>query len=676
MKYRPDIDGLRTIAVLSVIVYHAKISMGNAVLGNWQLLPGGYLGVDIFFVISGYLITTLLMTELAASGRISFMHFYERRVRRLLPGLLVVMLASLPFAWKFLLPQQLVDFSNSLIFSLAFSSNFYWDFSLHQYESESALFLPFLHTWSLAVEEQYYIVFPLLLVVIYRWGRQYLARILTLLLVLSLVYAQWMTGRDASFSFYMMPTRFWELLVGSLLALAQLNNFTGNPNRLWQRAMPSLGLLMVVGSLVSFDFDMHHPGFITLIPVVGTVLIICFRTDRDWVTCALSRPAMVYFGLLSYSLYLWHYPIFAFGRMVAAGVSPTIAQKGSWIVLTLLLSVLSYHLVEKPFRSKRISRRVLILVLCLASCLVIFVSLYWIRGDGIPSRSDYVRDLIHLNEPEAVRQNGANCTVGMDGQTIDGSDYCVFEYSPGAPTLVLVGDSHADAIGASVRALAIENQLNFAQISNVGCPHVSISDWCKQRTEALSSMLKELESPTIIYSARLPLYIEREPFYNPEFQWETDDSLKREKERLLKYWPSHVFEDVVEALTAWVADGYGLVIVYPVPEQGFHASVLLYLKSMSISGVEELPILSTDYDVFKKRVARSYSALDMVTGSHVRRVYPERLFCREESGRCIASESDRIYILTDNHVGVLGSDLIVREVAVELGLKVPDSFRK
>ena len=162
IKYRPDIDGLRTIAVVSVMLYHAKITVAGG-----HFLPGGYLGVDIFFVISGYLITTLLMTELDRTGQLSILNFYERRVRRLLPALLVVMLASLPFAWRFLLPDQLIDFSKSLVYSLLFASNFYWDHSLQQYGAESALYKPFLHTWSLAVEEQYYIVFPLLLFCIF-----------------------------------------------------------------------------------------------------------------------------------------------------------------------------------------------------------------------------------------------------------------------------------------------------------------------------------------------------------------------------------------------------------------------------------------------------------------------------------------------------------------------------
>ena len=378
------------------------------------------------------------MTELAQSGRVSILNFYERRARRLLPALLVVMLASLPFAWRYLLPEQLVDFSKSLISSLLFSSNFYWNYSLQQYGAESALLQPFLHTWSLAVEEQYYIVFPLLLFAIYKWGRQYLATILSVFFVLSLLFAHWMTGQDASFSFYMMPTRFWELLAGSLLALVVLNQSPADSLSRPHKIIPSIGLLLIVGSMASFGFDVHHPGFITLIPVLGTVLIIRFRTEGEWVGRTLSRPSMVYLGLLSYSLYLWHYPIFAFGRMAAT--APTLVHKGAWIVLTLLLSVMSYHLVEKPFRRRGISRRVLIVVLLLATSLVILVSLYWIREEGIPSRGNYLQDLITANAAKIARQDGAECLSGSkDGPWRKVPESCVFEDFPGSPHLYWSG---------------------------------------------------------------------------------------------------------------------------------------------------------------------------------------------------------------------------------------------
>lgn len=676
IKYRPDIDGLRTIAVFSVVLYHAKINVAGG-----QFLSGGYLGVDIFFVISGYLITTLLLTELDRTGQLSILHFYERRIRRLLPALLVVILASLPFAWHFLLPEQLVDFSKSLIYSLLFASNFYWDSSLQQYGAETALFKPFLHTWSLAVEEQYYIVFPLFLFVIYKWGRNYLATIFSVGILLSLFYAQWMTGRDQSFSFYMMPTRFWELLAGSMCALWLLGGRLPGSHSLPQKLMPSLGLLLIIGSLFTFQLDQHHPGFITLIPVLGTVLVICFKRDGDWVTELLSLRVMVYFGLLSYSLYLWHYPIFAFGRM--AEMSPSGVDRCLWLALTVIVSVCSYYAIEKPARSRRLSIKILGSVLLMVSIFIILLSLYWIRGDGIPSRGDYLRDLLQASKKVTVYQNGVDCLSGNEGPRFPVSESCFFEYSPGAPTLVLVGDSHAASLAESVRVLAKQNHLNFMQITEIACPHIggALNVYCKNRGKAVSDILKTVDNPTIIYSARLPFYIEQEMFDNKEGGLESEGIFSK-RGRLFKKQlneesrPDLRGSDVVTTMSSWLDSGYKLVVIYPVPEQGFHVILAHSWHSPPIGAADQLPTLSTRYDVFEERVASSYAALNQLAGPGLVRVYPEKLFCHRKSGRCIASESERLYFAYDNHVSPLGADLIVRQAAIELGLSVPDSFRR
>ena len=175
LNYRPEIDGLRAIAVITVIIYHAEIF-----LLDHKIFKGRFIGVDIFFVISGYLITSIIHKELISTGTFSFKHFYERRIRRIIPVLLVVILASLPFAWIYLLPHSLIDFSKSILYSLGFSSNFYFWYSGAQYGAESSLFKPFLHTWSLSVEEQYYILFPVIFLFVFKYFRKYLIHTLVI----------------------------------------------------------------------------------------------------------------------------------------------------------------------------------------------------------------------------------------------------------------------------------------------------------------------------------------------------------------------------------------------------------------------------------------------------------------------------------------------------------------
>ena len=613
------------------------------------------------------------MTELVATGKISTLNFYARRIRRLLPALLVVMLASLPFAWIYMLPEQLADFSKSLVTSLLFSSNLYWFYSFQEYGADSALIKPFLHTWSLAIEEQYYIVFPLVLFAIFKFARRYMAAILLAMFVASLLLAQWLTARDLSMSFYMMPTRLWELLAGSMLALFILNRPLSTPGSRWQRWMPCLGVVLIIASLISVGYDSHHPGYVTLFPVLGTILIISFTRDEDWVIRTLSSPSMVYLGLLSYSLYLWHYPIFAFGRI--ANSEPSIAIKLLWIALAMLLSMLSYHFVERPYRSKRVSAKVLAFSLGFATALVISVSSYWILISRAPVEDNYLNRLLSSSRSAEVKQGDFNCSSGANLISFGMEDSCIFENYPGSPTLVLIGDSHAAAISGSVRAIAKENELNYAHVTQHGCPHLKVSDvtndihGCFSRAQSLGAFLQKLERPIIIYSVNLPLYLE-------DRHRETNLFTRVVQNTLKETHPDGTANAVVDTLSGWVGDGYDVVIVYPGPMHSFQTFKSLRRIRPSISNIDQLPMLFTDLDTYKSQVANSDKTLDRIKGPRVKRVYPGKIFCREDTRRCLASESDRLYFKDASHVGALGSDLIVRDIAAQLNLKVPRSFRE
>jgi peptidoglycan/LPS O-acetylase OafA/YrhL len=222
ITYRPEIDGLRAIAVGAVILYHSQIT----IFGQ-QPFKGGFIGVDIFFVISGYLITSIILKELVTTGSFSFKYFYERRIRRILPALIFVMSASLPFAWIYLSLSSFEDFSKSILYSLGFSSNYYFWYSGHQYGAESGFLKPFLHTWSLSLEEQFYFLFPIILLITFKYFRKYLIHILILGFVISLGLADWSSRNYPSASFYFLHTRIWELLAGSILAYFEITGGGG-----------------------------------------------------------------------------------------------------------------------------------------------------------------------------------------------------------------------------------------------------------------------------------------------------------------------------------------------------------------------------------------------------------------------------------------------------------------
>lgn len=295
MKYRPEVDGLRTIAVLPVILFHAGVSV----------FSGGYVGVDVFFVISGYLITGILASELA-EDRFSITRFYERRARRILPALFAVMLACLPFAWFWMLPSEMLNFSRSMIAVSAFASNVLF-FMQAGYFAPNAEELPLLHTWSLAVEEQYYIIFPVLLWALWRLGRGIVWGVLAVIAVVSLALCQLLVTSQPDATFYLIHTRAWELLAGSLIALWQLRGGPRAQDR--SETGAALGLAMILYGIFMFDEHTPFPSLWALLPVGGTALVLLFAAKDTLAARLLSLRVMVGIGLISYSAYLIHQPL-------------------------------------------------------------------------------------------------------------------------------------------------------------------------------------------------------------------------------------------------------------------------------------------------------------------------------------------------------------------------------
>ena len=370
--YRPEIDGLRAIAVGAVILYHSQIS-----IFGYKPFKGGFIGVDIFFVISGYLITSIILKELIITGSFSFKNFYQRRARRILPALLVVMLISLPFAYIVLLPENLIEFSKSIFYSIGFSSNFFFYFSGQEYNGSNKSLLPFLHNWSLSVEEQYYILFPIVLMISFKYFRKYLIYILIIGFVISLGLADWTSRNYSSMSFYFLHTRIWELLAGSILAYFIIKKNHSIKHKTLNIILSLVGLILIGHSILFFNEKIFHPSFYTLSPVIGVCLVIYFSNQDELITKLLSTKLFVWIGLISYSLYLWHYPIFAFYRIYASGMPIFSLLFDKILIVTLLFffSLASFFFIEKPFRKKEIKFSKLLKLLFLKFfIIIIFIS--------------------------------------------------------------------------------------------------------------------------------------------------------------------------------------------------------------------------------------------------------------------------------------------------------------
>ena len=337
MQYRAEIDGLRALAVVPVVLFHAGITG----------FSGGFVGVDIFFVISGYLITSIILNE-QQKDRFTLAGFYERRARRILPALMFVVLLSVIAAWYLLLPTELVDYGKSLISVGVFASNIlFWQQS--DYFAATSEFIPLLHTWSLAVEEQFYLVFPVFMIATIAWLRRSRIIVLVLLAIASLLYCEWAWRHTPEANFFLAPSRTWELLAGVFCAF-YLQQVRETPVFIKQAAS-LIGLALLLYAIVVFDKDVPFPSVYALVPVVGTVLLIVFAESKTFVGRLLSLRVLVGIGLVSYSAYLWHQPLFVFARISSYEELSAMTLFGLSIA-AFVLAFISWRWVEKPFRNR------------------------------------------------------------------------------------------------------------------------------------------------------------------------------------------------------------------------------------------------------------------------------------------------------------------------------------
>tara|TARA_B100001057_G_scaffold77424_1_gene72296 strand:+ start:877 stop:2850 length:1974 start_codon:yes stop_codon:yes gene_type:complete len=467
IKYRPEIDGLRAIAVISVILYHAQISFLQ-----YQPFRGGFIGVDIFFVISGYLITSIIFKELIAQGSFSFKNFYERRIRRIIPVLLLVILTSVPFAWLYLLPVSFVDYSKSILFSLGFSSNFYFWSSGLSYGAESVLFKPFLHTWSLSVEEQFYILFPLIFFLIFKYFKKYLILFFITGLVISLSLAEWGNNNYPSFNFYILPTRAWEILSGSLLALCEIKLGHRSNNKIFNLVLPSVGIIAIFCSVLFFDDSIMHPSLLTVIPIVSVCLIIWFSHKDEFTTKILSSKIFVGLGLISYSLYLWHYPIFAFSRK-SNFIEGGIFNQLIIYTLILLLSITSYFFIERVARDREIKFKIVLRNILFFSFLIISLCSFTIFKKGeLNSENTYIGK--QMSSP----LYRSNCKYSSNNENFLDDNFFKIEFLNCKKKLgkfiLVLGDSHGVDIFNALGKISNNKQFLIG-LNKPGCRPLSKS---------------------------------------------------------------------------------------------------------------------------------------------------------------------------------------------------------
>jgi peptidoglycan/LPS O-acetylase OafA/YrhL len=503
LQYRTDIDGLRTLAVGLVILNHAGFSF----------FPGGFVGVDVFFVISGFLITSIITPKIIDKS-FSIPWFLSRRIKRLMPVLFFITIITIAVFTVFMLPQDLSKFYRSVLWVIFYGANFFFWREHGGYFDGGSQEAPLLHTWSLAVEEQYYLFWPIMLIIMIRFLGANKTVWATLFLCVALtVFSQWGTEVTIGAAYYLLPTRFFELLVGSLLAITW--HKLPSVNKLNANILSIIGLLLIIGS--SLILTEHHsfPGYNALYPVIGTALLI--YSQGGIVNRFFTAKPLVYTGNISYSLYLWHWPIFVIIRYLA--IELTIEIQLFCIVLTYLLSVISYHYIEQPFRDAKYNsfKEISLKLYCYPTALIVCFISFGLWNNGFTNRF----------EPQVVAQEQAINSFSSDSRKLchsalrdsarKPSDECLFgdvkDNDSTRPDMFIFGDSHANHIVPFVSRLLEDATLTGQDYTLDRCLPISNVDWgsnqykanqCKLRNEQALQHIKSNNFQYVAIAASWP----------------------------------------------------------------------------------------------------------------------------------------------------------------------------
>ena len=493
--YRPDIDGLRAIAVGAVLVFHAGMAG----------LPGGFVGVDVFFVISGFLITAIIARE-SDEGRFTYGDFYERRIRRIYPALMVVLVATLIVATLVMVPLDFRRFGRTLVWTPLFASNFAFMGQAGYFDPDGAT-KPLLHTWSLGVEEQFYIVFPLVLMAVKRWGWN---RSRAVVAIVAASFAGSVAGGIAGWgdAYFLLPTRFWELGIGALLALTPWRPASTG----LRAAIGGIGLAAIVGSMLLIDETMAFPGWVAAVPVLGSAAVILAEVGPA--ARLLSTAPFVFVGRISYPMYLWHWPLIVFAQMYF--FHPLTGIEGVGVVVaTILLSWATMVAIETPIRSRRVlaGRRALFAVATLASLALVAAGLFVFNTPGLERWTTPEQRAV-LAPPASGRVLSQRCPaieIGVAGEHPD----CILGRADGTPPrFAVLGDSHAGTVVDTLSDEAERLGLAGLFFGRAACPPILTVDRpitadrrCTENLEAALARIAAADVRTVIVVSRWTLTV-------------------------------------------------------------------------------------------------------------------------------------------------------------------------
>jgi peptidoglycan/LPS O-acetylase OafA/YrhL len=624
ISFRQDINGLRAIAVLAVVFYHAEL----------EIFKGGWLGVDIFFVISGYLISNIIISELN-EGTFSFKSFYLRRARRILPALFSTLLLTIPFAYFFLTPKAMDEYIESVISSVFFYANYHF-MNLDFYIAESTKLMPLLHTWSLAIEEQYYLLFPLFAFIIYKYSKKYFTFFIGFITLGSLYLNTLFQSAD---KFYRLEFRIWELLLGVLIMILSSN--------LKIKHLEKIGLPLMLFPIFYFGDDWINDTEPKLIALIGISLIIFSNTESSFLTKILNIKIISIIGMSSYSIYLLHQPLFAFFRNYKNSSFENFLNRNTGITteenivllfITLLIGSFNFRIVESYFLIVKNFKKIFIL----SSLFFITLFLLIISNNY---RDNDIETVMNIDNYVWFQNNTSCLTRSVESICYVDNDESTNVYA--------FGDSHLAGISIHLASLSEKNNFNYYAYIGNGCLPISkrVSErYCVNfNLTELNEVISLVENSVILIGGRLPLYINASQFYNGYSQEPIDVN---------DYKSINFEQEIVSKIEVLLSNNNKVILIYPIPEQGWNVPGFFGLADFNSDDTVSYPA-----EVWYKRRESSYEIFDSIASGSIYRIYPEEIFCDSYvKNECVGAFKGKIFYSDDDHLSLDGTELVTEKI--------------
>lgn len=632
MKYRPEIDGLRAFAIIPVILFHSGI----------DVFSGGYIGVDIFFVISGYLITTIILNDLKKQ-KFSFLKFYERRIRRLLPVLIFICIFTLIFAVFIFLPSQLVDLSYSILSVLFFFSNIYF-WKTTGYFDGIAEEKPLLHTWSLSIEEQFYIFFPIILLILFKYYKKKLLHIYLIFFFLSLLLCLYAGTKYINANFYSLPTRAWELLLGSILAII-IFEYGKKTNK----TISLMSFFVLLICFFSFDEYIITPGPYLLIPTLSVFFIIYYYDTNSGLNNILANKIVLNIGLMSYSLYLWHQVIFSFYKSQFKILN--FSSLSLILIIVYCLSFFTWKFIETPFRNKNsISFKVLLkIILFLSFCLFlscsIIISLKGFYNYQISTQTEKNQTLLKSIQSSPMRTKCHN-EKGLNYQ-----DSC--EYFDGKLKVAVIGDSFVNETAYVLAKNLVTEKIKVKHLSFPGCPPLREqikNNYDKHCIEWLNQNLTELKADarikTVVVNYNIYSHI-----YAAEIKYPTQPRFRTTESFTIR---DHILKSYLFVINELIKANKSVIIILPPPPLPFSVQeiILKSKNSGNLNGVDYKWFLNYS-DFIKNNLEFLDDKIEIID--------PAKYLCNKKT--CFAGKNEIAYYFDHVHLTLNGVKLYAEELS-------------